>query len=526
MIGEWLDSAISVVSPSWAARRAHARSVYKKQTQRAYEAARIDRTTAPWVANALSADRALYGEADRVRNRVRDLVRNNAYARGAVDAIVSNAIGCGITPKPAIKDDSERNDAILDKWNRWCETADIGGRLHFCELQSLALREMVEAGEMLVNQINTELDQLGGVPFALEMIEAERIASETDVFRGRANTANQAIIRRGVEVNESGKAIAYWLYPNNPNDLNSMGVYEARRVDAENILHVFRSERIGQTRGISWLAPAVLRLRDLEMYLENELQASAVAACFSVVIKTVDSGASWGEPTAPAGQETDSNGDSLTHLQPAGVSHLMPGEDISVVNPMRPNASADAFLAVMLRSIGVACGLSYELVSRDYSRASYSSIRSGSLEDQRRFRPLQKFMTWRFCQPIYRAWFRQAVLAKESGQSGLDMFPTLGEYIESPEEWTRCTWRAPGWDWVDPLKDVQAAALEVKEGFRSRGDIIEANYGGDVRETFTELSQENELANELDLTLGDHAAAVQLAEKTNEQKNQEQPATV
>ena len=522
MIGELIDSAISVFSPAWAAKRAYARGVYRRQSSRAYEAARIDRTTNPWIANSLSADRALYGEADRVRNRVRDLVRNNAYARGCLDAIVANAVGCGITPKPAIKDDQKRNDAILEAWNRWCDVADITGRLHFYEMQALALRETIEAGEDLINQIDLEPDPVGGVPFALELIEAERIASETDVFRGRANTSSGAIIRRGVEVDSTGKAIAYWLYPSNPHDLNQLGVYEAERVPADKLLHLFRQERIGQTRGISWLAPAVLRLRDLEMYLENELQASAVAACFAVAIKTVDSGASWGDLNTPNGQEsTDGNDDRLERLQPGIVSHLMPGEDVSVINPMRPNAAADAFLATMLRSIGVACGLSYELVSRDYSRANYSSIRSGSLEDQRRFRPMQKFLMWKLCQPVYRSWFRQAVLAKEAGQPGLDAFPSLSEYIAAPEEWTRCNWRAPGWEWVDPLKDVQAASIEVKEGFRSRGDIIEAN-GGDLRETFTELSQENELAEELGLTLGDHAAAKDLAETNNE--NQEPAA--
>lgn len=520
MIGELVDSVISVFAPATAARRAHARAVYQKTTKRYYEAARQDRTTNPWSAGAASADRTLAGKADVTRNRVRDLVRNNAYARGAVDAIVANVVGCGITPKPAIRDDQDRNDAILVKWNQWCEQADITKHLHFCEMQALAIRECVEAGEMLVNRINLEPDHLGNVPLALEMIEAERFASDTDLYR-----QTRAIqIRRGVEVNAHGEPIAYWLYPTNPSDLGYSGVSEPERHDSADYLHIFRQDRIGQTRGISWLAPAVLRLRDLEMYLENELQASAVAACFGVVIKTIDSGNSWGALNTPDGQEsTDSNSDRLERLQPGIVSHLMPGEDIEVVNPMRPNAAADAFLAVMLRSIGVACGLSYELISRDYSRANYSSIRSGSLEDQRRFRPIQKFLIWRMCQPIYRTWFRQAVLAKESGQRGLDMFPTLGEYIESPEEWTRCNWRAPGWDWVDPLKDVQAAAIEVKEGFRSRGDIIEAN-GGDLRETFTELHEENELATELELTLGDQQAAMKLAETNNEQKTDDKIA--
>jgi lambda family phage portal protein len=164
----------------------------------------------------------------------------------------------------------------------------------------------------------------------------------------------------------------------------------------------------------------------------------------------------------------------------------------------------------MLRSISVATGLSYELVSRDYSRTNYSSSRASSLEDQRRFRPLQKFLIWRFCQPVYRLWFQQCCLAHDAGLPSFDMFPSFTEMVVDPDYWTRCNWRAPGWDWVDPMKEVQAAALEVKEGFRSRGDIVEAS-GGDLRETFVELAAENKLAEQLGLSLGDQQAAVNTA---------------
>ncbi len=518
MIGEWLDSAISVVAPGIAARRAQARRVYKQQSKRAYEAARIDRTTSSWLANSQSADRALVGEADRVRNRVRDLVRNNSYARGALDAIVANVVGCGICPKPAIEDDRDRNKKILDKWNTWCEQSDVTGRLHFCEMQSLALREMCETGDALFNKVMLPPDPLGNVPLALEMIEAERIAGEFDsmsvgFYQSSIREGNQ--VRRGVELDSTGRPVAYWLYPTNPNDL-TYSFANPNRIESDRILHLFRQERIGQTRGISWLAPAVLRLRDLEMYLENELQASAVAACFAVNISTIDGGASWGGLNTPDGEDsTDSRSDRLERLQPGAITHTMPGEKVEVINPLRPNSSADAFLATMLRSISVATGLSYELVSRDYSRTNYSSNRASSLEDQRRFRPMQKFMVWRLCQPVYRLWFRQACLAGDMGLPGFDMFPSMTDYISAPEYWTKCTWRAPGWDWVDPLKEVQAAALEVKEGFRSRGDIIES--GGsccDVVDTFTELADENELADELGLTLGDQMAAKNAAQAT------------
>lgn len=523
MIGEMLDNLIGIFSPATAARRVHARKVLNN-TKRSYEAARVDRSTASWVANSQSADRALYGEADRVRNRVRDLMRNNAYARGVRDALVANVVGCGIAPKPAIENDPERNKAILEKWNLWAENADITGRLHFYEMQALAVSELCDAGECLINKVSLPFDHLGGVPLALELIEAERIATETDVFQPRKGLASGNQVRRGVEVDRAGRAVAYWLYPTNPHDLGYSVTADAERIDAERIVHIFRQERIGQTRGISWLAPAVLRLRDLEMYLENELQASAVAACFAVNITTVDGGASWGSLNTPDGQEsTDSNSDRLERLQPGAVTHTMPGEKVEVINPLRPNSSADAFLATMLRSIAVASGLSYELVSRDYSRTNYSSSRASSLEDQRRFRPLQKFLIWRLCQPVYRLWFRQACLAGDAGEPGYEMFPSMADYIAAPEFWTKCNWRAPGWDWVDPLKEVQAAALEVKEGFRSRGDIIEAG-GGDLRETFTELAQENDLASELDLTLGDQQARLTAAQAESAASQAMEPA--
>ncbi len=516
MIGEWLDSVIGIFSPARAAQRTRDRSVYKQMSKRAYEAARIDRTTSAWVANSSSADRELYGQAERTRNRVRDLIRNNAYARGALDAIVANIVGCGIKPKPAIEDQPERNKQIQEKWNAWCETADITGRLHFYQLQALALREVVEAGEMLVNTVMLPFDPVGGVPLALEAIESERISSDADISYGRKGLA-QNEIRRGVEVDRTGRAVAYWLYPTNPHDLGYSPVSEAERIDGERILHLYRPERIGQTRGISWLAPAVLRLRDLDMYLENELQASAVAACFAVAIKTVDSGGSWNGLNTPDGQDsTDGNYDRMERLQPGGVTHLFPGESVEQINPLRPNAAADSFLATMLRSIAVATGLSYELVSRDYSRTNYSSNRASALEDRRRFRPIQQFMVWKFCQPVYRMWFRQACLAGDAGVAGFEMFPSMTEYIAAPEYWLRCKWRPPGWEWVDPMKEVQAAALEVKEGFRSRGDVIESGDSeDDLADTFAELAEENDLANELGLKLGDQQAAVNVAKATS-----------
>ncbi len=498
MLGELLDNAVSVFAPAAAARRAYARQVFRKQSQRAYEAARVDRMNSSWYTANQSADRALLGDADKVRMRSRDLIRNNAYARGAIDAIVANVVGCGIIPRPALEND-DQNEAILRAWQRWCEQADSAGRLHFYEMQSLALREMIEAGEGLVHFTADTEDPIRVSPLALELIEADRIDSGQDTYRtGQKENTNE--VRRGVELDRRGRAVGYYLFPTHP-DGTGLSYSSSQRVDAAGILHVFRQERIGQTRGISWLSPAVMWLRDLGLYVDNEIQASAVASCFSVVIKTIDSGDTFGAIATPSGAEsTDSDGNRFERIQPGLVSHLMPGESIETVNPSRPNSAAGPWIDLILRSIAVGMGLSYELVSRDYSKTNYSSNRASALEDRRRFKPLQKFLVWHLCQPVYREWFTSCVIA------GRDGFPSVDEFVANPDAWLMVNWRPPGWEWVDPLKEAQASQLEVEQGFRSRGDVIES-AGGDLREVYAELAQEKELAEFYGLTFGPQQAA-------------------
>ena len=48
---------------------------------RRFQAARIDRLTADWLATTQSINEELRGDLDRLRARARELVNNNDYAR-------------------------------------------------------------------------------------------------------------------------------------------------------------------------------------------------------------------------------------------------------------------------------------------------------------------------------------------------------------------------------------------------------------------------------------------------------------
>ncbi len=180
MIGVALDKAIGILAPAWQLRRMQARKLI-----RSYKGAESNRLNANVRPRNLPADLENSGKdgADMLRARARMLVRDNAYAWGVVDTIVSSVVGCGITAQSTFEtsegDDIENvNDARDKLFMEWCEVCDINGRLCLSEMQALAQREICEAGEVLIRVVKTPKKEYRGiyrpVPLALELIEADR----------------------------------------------------------------------------------------------------------------------------------------------------------------------------------------------------------------------------------------------------------------------------------------------------------------------------------------------------------------
>ena len=120
-----LDRAIGLVAPGAGLRRAQARAAMA-MLARSYEGARIGRRTEGWVVAGTSANAEIGTALVRLRDRTRDLVRNNPYAAKAVQAVVSNLIGTGIMPRARAVLGSELEDAAIsdqaDKlWARFAE---------------------------------------------------------------------------------------------------------------------------------------------------------------------------------------------------------------------------------------------------------------------------------------------------------------------------------------------------------------------------------------------------------------------
>lgn len=501
MIGSTLDRIIGVFSPAAAVKRTQQR----RTLERMFQGAEANRLTNNKKPKNQSADSELLGPfgADALRAWSRALVRDNAYAWGVVDTIVSSVVGCGITAQSQVETpegtDIEDVNEIRDKvWEEWCEVCDVNGRITFAEIQQLAQREMVEAGEVLIHLVNTPNKTYRGInrpiPLAIELIEADRLATEKDTYKIHSRDGNKIV--RGVELDDLGKPLAYWIYPEHPN-----GPYATRvlpeRIPAKDILHLYRMDRIGQTRGVSWFAPVMSWLRDLGVYVDNEIQASAVASCFGVAITTTGRAGSGLMPSTDS-ESTDVNGNQFEYLEPAMVVRLQPGESVESINPGRPNSASEPWINLMLRGISVGTGLSYEVVSRNYSGTSYSSSRTSMLEDRRRFRRWQRYIVGHLCQPIRDRFDEQAATA------GVEGFASMTEILEDRRKATAVEWQTPAWEWVDPQSE-QSASDAALTSFQSTYQDELGQRGKNWRNVFYQRAKEEKLKRQLGLVTADMA---------------------
>ncbi|GFR24131.1 phage portal protein, lambda family [Trichonephila clavata] len=79
----------------------------------------------------------------------------------------------------------------------------------------------------------------------------------------------------------------------------------------------------------------------------------------------------------------------------------------------------------------------------------------------------------------------------------------LSGELDIGKKWTKkrvkeVKWIAQGFDWVDPLKDQQAQQMAVRNGFKSRSEVV-SELGYDIEEIDQEIAEDQRRASELGL---------------------------
>src|SRR4051812_16350684 len=117
-----LDDIIAVFAPARGLKRKQARLALGYLDElggtRSYDGAKRGRLQQGWVTSGTSANAEVRAGASLLRDRARDLVRNNPYAAKAVEVYEHNLIGTGITPSPKAGDEA-RAAKTARAWEEW-----------------------------------------------------------------------------------------------------------------------------------------------------------------------------------------------------------------------------------------------------------------------------------------------------------------------------------------------------------------------------------------------------------------------
>jgi len=462
---------------------------------RIYQAARSSRLTSGWATSTTSADSELSASLTALRNRSRALVRDAAYAKRAKVVVQNNVIGAGIgmqgqvmSSRDTLREDV--NTAIEEAWRDWScsEYCHTGGTLHFCDLERALMGQVFDAGEVFVRKHYRPFGG-GEIPFALEMIEAERIADE---FSYPPSAAAGAIIKMGIEVDIYGRPLAYWLRQRHPGELRVLPgeADKLERVPAEQILHLRLVDRWPQTRGEPWLHAVARKLNDMDGYSEAEIVAARGSANYLNTIETAEGEHPLATPVDPS----NPGGEQEVITEPGMTLRLAVGEKMNFNNPSRPNTALDPFMRYMLREVAAGTGVSYESLSRDYSQSNYSSSRLALLDDRDLWRMLQQWFLRNFRLPLHKEWLRSAVLARAVAPVRVE------EYAVDPKKFEAVLFKPRGWSWIDPTKEVEAYKEAIKAGFTTVTDVIAQTGGGqDIEDVLQQRDRELKLMDDLDL---------------------------
>lgn len=465
-----LDKAIAYVAPRMAAQRMVART--QLALAGGYTGGKVDRAALNrWTPGGGSPTADIIADLPMLRARSRDQMRNAPVALGALNTSVGHVVGTGLTYTPAI--DAEYLGLDAEQAEAWqCDTkrrfgawaasldCDIARRLNFYGIQELAFRSMLESGDTFV--LTPRVARAGsGARLALQLIEADRVCNPNK------STDTDTLVD-GVEIAPgTGEAIAYHVARKHPGDYRTVGnqwdrvASRGSSTGRQNVLHLFKSLRPGQLRGVPWIAPILEPLKQLNRYTDAELNAAVISGLFSVFIKMDPDAFDTIFDDDAKGALVDKSSGWSGEMESGKAINLLPGESIESSNPGRPNAQFDPFWSAIVRQIGMALELPFEVLTMHF-QSSYSAARAALLMAWKGFRSRRDFLATYLCQPVFELW-----LADEVAE-GRIRAPGYFSSDITRAAWSAAIWTGDGPGSIDPTKEVDAAQKRVDLGISTK----------------------------------------------------------
>lgn len=379
--------------------------------------------------------------AGPISTRADWLVNNSPTAAAFIECWVSSLGSTGPTVRCG-HPDPEKRAAIEKAWNRFAKRCDAEGRGDLTGFLAKLIRCLVITGDGFCHMVTRE--------GRLEL----RLISTEQVWRPYTRVLPDGRrIFSGVEVDETGRRIAYWVIRQQM-DLPWATYPLPDRISADDLLHVFVPSFPGSVRGISWMVAIATRLLELDRLEDAAMARANTAALFTGWIRDIDNTSGFATDLQPG-----RDGKAQLSMEPGELRRLPPGTDIVFPSNIPDMAGLSDFLKHMLRSIASGGGVPATLLTGDLSDVNYSSARAGLEQFKRAVARLQQSnLVAQLLQPI---WERFVTLEVLSGRLEADDFETDSDaYFDVEFRW-------PAWASLDPGKDADADISLLNSKLRS-----------------------------------------------------------
>ena len=459
--------------------------------KRGYAAAETKARYGDFRSSRGSADTELRKGLAVVRAKSRWLARNSSSMRRFLWLLSINTVGKkGFVFESDVRRQDGTSDKTLNKrvetdFRRWSKRPTVCGKMSMVDLENQAIKSLGRDGEFIWERVFNPIYRDG---IAINPIEADLLDETLNTIN--PDTKNQ--IRMGVEIDKFNRVIAYHFLEQHPGDFTWYS-YDShrryRRVLAENILHVYVSDRAGQTRGEPWASTVINSIKMLDGYREAETTGRRLRSAIMGFFKKMLPKPEGLEELADNDDDEDRDRLEMS-VEPGKFQELPPGLEMQQFDPGGSQTDYEKFEGQVKKDIAMGLGISVMSHGMETKGVSYSAGRTVRQEDQDFYEVIQEFFSDRALEPVFSWWLPRRLI-----QDDANIPPTrIDAIIDS------CKFRARGWDWVDPSKDV-SSNTEAMRTFQTSPQRVAAKQGTTLEELLDEHVEARRMAEERDLTL-------------------------
>ena len=454
-------------------------------------------------------------EVEQSQDTGLNLYSENPVGSGIIKTIVNGTIGTGLDLESSVLRDllpKEVTDEMVKEFQKKVEAywrvysntpslCDFYGQRRMGELEAMGLAMSLYSGDHLRH---LPMAKVGDMYLPKVQLISGRLVSSPE----HSDTGK---VVAGVERDRYGRDVAYYverIVDSEPETVK-WDRFECRSRNGRLAFKLIKLNEVeeGMVRGRSIFNCIKELMIQTGRYTEAEVTKAIIQACVTLFIESEkdnieddeDSGIAAiaesrvEDPTVTTPDEEEDEDTPIT-LSPGAAYKLPPGQKAHLAEATAPVAQFTLFMEELLKIIGMATDIPYEVLIKSLN-ASYSASQASIQQAARSWAIWRAEYGSKFLSDIYSQFIECLVRQGKVNAPGYldgDPFVRLA--------WEMAVWHGPAVLHIDPVKAVTASKIAVAEGF-STGEIEARRlYNNNFDANVKRLGEEKKLKEENGLT--------------------------